>query len=327
MATRAVLVLALPALLMGPHAAGFSEPRSSTPQDQTPARCGRLSSRGLKIVCVDGTRFHWRGVTAFALLEQIAHGRSSDADAYMRWARATGFNLLRVLAMADGLFRLNPGEGRRHMPTLFAIAAKHGLYVEIVALADSASYRMDLGRLREQVAGVGTLAAAQEHVVVQIANEHFHPTQSRVLRDPAVLAELGRLIPAQVLYTESAAAQDTAVVPQGRYITRHLSRSGTPAEMLDRVPLLAMLAVETGKPVVADEPIGAAERAEPGRRLSDFGFFGALGSRTAAGGLAGGTFHCEDCLYARTPGPVQQACARAWIQGVSVSAPSAPRSP
>jgi hypothetical protein len=265
-------------------------------------------------------------VTAFALLEQIAHGQSDDAGAYMRWAHATGFNLVRVLAMADGLFRLTPEEGRLHLPTLFGMAAGNGLYVEIVALADTARYRMDSAGLRGQVAAVATAAGAWENAVVQIANEHYHPTQSRALHDPAALKELGRFIPAKVLHTESAAAQDTAREPQGAYITRHLSRAGSPAEMLDRVRLLGTLALETGKPVVSGEPIGAAERDEPGRRLSDPGFFRTLASRTAAARLAGGTFHCEDCLGARIPGRVQRACAQAWVQGVAVSEPSAPRS-
>jgi hypothetical protein len=266
-------------------------------------------------------------VTAFALLEQIAHGRRGDADVYMRWAQETGFNLVRVLAMADGLFRLPPEEGIRHMPTLFEMAADRGLYVEIVALADTASYRMDPAGLRAQAAAVGRLAAGHSNVVVQIANEHHHPTQSRELHDAAVLAELGRLIPRHVLHTESAAAEDTAAQPQGMYITRHLSRSGSPARTIERVQLLGGLAVEAGKPMVSGEPIGAAERDEPGRRLSDPEFFRELARRTSAAGLAGGTFHCEDGLHARIPGPVQQACARAWVQGASVSAPATPRSP
>jgi hypothetical protein len=181
--------------------------------------------------------------------------------------------------------------------------------------------------LREQVAGVGRIAAGYPNVAVQLANEHYHPTQSRELRDPATLTALARLVPPQVLYTESAAAEDTAPQPQGAYITRHLSRSGSPARMIARVQLLGRLEAETGKPVVNDEPIGAAERDQPGRRLSDPGFFRALASATSAAGLAGGTFHCEDGLLARIPGPVQQACARAWVEGASVSGPSAPRCP
>jgi hypothetical protein len=32
----------------------------------------------------------------------------------------------------------------------------------------------------------------------------------------------------------------------------------------------------------------------------------------------GSTFHCQDCLEARVPGPVQQECARAFIEGTRV---------
>jgi hypothetical protein len=245
----------------------------------------------------------------------------------MRWASETGFNLVRVLAMAEVLFKLTPEDGRRHMTTLVRMAEERGLYVEIVALADTARYGMDLAGLRAQAAAVGEIAAGHPNVVVQVANEHYHPTQSRALHDPATLRELARLIPSPVLCTESAAADDTAMQPQGAYITRHLSRSGSPAEMLERVHLLGRLASTTGKPVVNDEPIGAAERDQPGRRLSDPGFFRDLARQTSAAGLAGGTFHCEDGLFARVPGPVQQACARAWVQGASVSAPSTPRCP
>jgi len=305
---------------------GSSHPPAD-PQPRAPATCGRLTARGTDLLCGDGTNFQWRGVTAFALLEQVAHGRRRDADAYMRWAGATGFNLVRVLAMADVLFKLTPEDGRRHMATLFRMADERGLYVEIVALADTARVGMTASGLREQVAAVGEIAAGHPNVVVQIANEHYHPTQSEELHDPATLRELARLIPSPVLHTESAAADDTAMQPQGAYITRHLSRSGTAARMIARVRLLGSLALETGKPVVNDEPIGAAERDQPGRRLSDPGFFRDLARQTSAAGLAGGTFHCEDGLFARVPGPIQQACARAWVQGASVSAPSTPRFP
>jgi hypothetical protein len=266
-------------------------------------------------------------VTAFALLEQIAHGRRQDADAYLRWARATGFNLVRVLATAKVLFDLPPEEGRRHLDTLFRMAAERGLYVMVVALADTAERGMSPAGLHEQVAAVGAAAAVHPNAVVEIANEHYHPTQTRALHDPGTLRTLAALLPAQVLYTESAAAEDLDVQPQGAFITRHLSRAGTPARMLDRVPLLGKLAMETGKPVVNGEPIGAAERNEPGRRLADPGFFRDLARRTSASGLAGGTFHCQDGMFARVPGPVQQACARAWVQGATVSAPSTSRLP
>ncbi len=70
------------------------------------------------------------------------------------------------------------------MSTLFEMAARRGLYVEIVALADSAHYGMDLAALRRQVSATGGIAAGYPNVVVQVANEHYHPTQSGELHDP-----------------------------------------------------------------------------------------------------------------------------------------------
>jgi hypothetical protein len=286
-----------------------------------------VSARGTSLVCADGSAFRWNGVTAFALLDQLADGRRADADAYLRWARATGFNLVRVLAMADVLFKLFPEEGRRHLDALFTSAAGHGLYVEIVAIADSARLGQSPGDLRNQVAEVGRVAAAHANAIVQIANEHYHPTQVRALHDPAALAALAALIPRPVLYTESASADDTAERPQGMFITRHLSRGGTPADMAARLALLGGLARSTGKPVVNGEPIGAAERPVRGRRLSDPRAFRDLARRTVEAGLAGGTFHCEDGMYARVPGPIQQACARAWVDGMSATSPPTARRP
>jgi hypothetical protein len=319
----------LVALALAPAVLGTVHTRrpDADAQRNAPSSCGRLSTRGTDIVCRDGSRFQWRGVTAFALLEQVAHGRGVDADAYMRWANATGFNLVRVLAMADILFRLTPEEGGRHLPTLLRMAGERGLYVEIVALADTARFELTAEGLREQVRGVGGVAAGHPNAVVQIANEHYHPTQASSLHDAAALRDLARLLPPEVLYTESAAAEDTAREPQGAFITRHLSRSGTPAEMIARVSLLGDLAKATGKPVVNGEPIGAAEQDDPGRRLAAPGFFGDLARGTTAAGLAGGTFHCEDCLRARIPGPLQQEGARRWVEGALLSAPSVPRSP
>ena len=315
------------ALLWACAADALSQQVPSSEPVPLPTVRGRLRIHARDIVYPDGTTFRWRGVTAFALLEQIAHGREADAVAYLRWARDTGFNLVRVLAMADNLFRLAPDEGRQHLPRLLTLAAEHGLYVEIVALADTASYRMTRTGLRAQVSAVGVIAAAHENSVVQVANEHFHPTQTRDVHDPAVLRDLAGLLPPQVLHTESAAAEDTAADPQGQFITQHLSRNGTPISIAARVAELGSLSVRTGKPVVNDEPIGADERSVPGRRLADPDAFRAISRQEREAGLAGGTFHCQDCLYARIPGPVQRACARAWIEGAGVRAPAGRRHP
>ena len=75
---------------------------------------------------------------------------------------------------------------------------------------------------------------------------------------------------------------------------------------------------QTGRFVVDNEPIGAAERAEPDRRDDDPAVFFAQGALSRVLEI-GSTFHCEDCLRARLPGPNQQAAAEAFIAGATVA--------
>src|SRR4029078_7891013 len=69
------------------------------------------------------------------------------------------------------------------------------------------------------------------------------------------------------------------------------------------------------KPVISDEPIGAADTAVTGRRDNDPGRFRASAQAAARAGL-GATFHYEGGLQARLPTGVEQACLRAWLGGL-----------
>ena len=74
------------------------------------------------------------------------------------------------------------------------------------------------------------------------------------------------------------------------------------------------MSARLNKPVVSDEPIGAAEADQAGRRSANPAeFFG-------QGVLArvfefGATMHMESGLHATLPGPIERACARAFIEG------------
>lgn len=68
-------------------------------------------------------------------------------------------------------------------------------------------------------------------------------------------------------------------------------------------------------PVVHNEPIGAAEVDVPGRRSTNPRLFESLALSSIALGN-GATFHCEDALYGRLLGPVQQQCARAFYNAL-----------
>ena len=84
-------------------------------------------------------RFEWRGITAFRLLEQIAHGGEAEGIAYLDWAGARKVTIVRVLTMAkhlaaragsvDAAFRLamarEPTAAER--TALQAYAREHGL--------------------------------------------------------------------------------------------------------------------------------------------------------------------------------------------------------
>ena len=65
------------------------------------------------------------------------------------------------------------------------------------------------------------------------------------------------------------------------------------------------------KPVVSDEPMGAGERFEPGRRDDDSARFRAAALLTRFVGL-GATFHYQEGLSAAIPTGRQLQCFKAW---------------
>lgn len=257
----------------------------------------------------------WRGVTAFALLDQLADGREREAAAFLRWAADRGFNGVRVLGMAHHLFRLSPGEGVEAIPRLLRLAAEHGLVVELVVFADTRAFRLDYGAHVDRVARA---VSGARNVIIELANENDHPTQDPRLTEPARLRALRERLPADIPVSLGSLHGGDLRVDRyglGDYVTVHPSRSGSVWRHVGLAAELARLARESGRPVINDEPIGAAERPVRGRRSNDPSVFLGLG---VAGRMAGvpTTFHCEDCLLARRPGPVQDACATAFIEGV-----------
>ena len=276
------------------------------------ARCGAA-------LCAGERRFDWNGVTAFALADLVAEGRLADARAFVSWARATGFTILRVLAMlpSGGWMNLSPEDGRRALPAVFEMARAEGLYVQVVALANtnerSGRFRTD-AFLRAQVGETARLCADAGNCVLEFANEPYHGSQA-ALDDPARMRMLALEVPGGLPVAWGATERDDSPrMSGGDFVVVHLARSGRWWDRVSRASDLARLSLAVGKFVVDNEPIGAAERAEPNRRESNPDAFLAQGiaARLAA---AGATFHCEDCLLARVPGPVQQRCATAFMEG------------
>ena len=262
--------------------------------------------------------FQWRGISAFRLLEQVAHGKASDADAYLTWASSQKLTVVRVLAMAHHLFQLHPDEGRAALPGLLEMAARRGLYVEIVALADTEAITVDFDA---HVRAIGEIAAKYPNTVVEIANEPGHQTQHAGLHKADRVEKLASLIPEPVPVALGSVEYGDGFAA-GDYVTTHLPRDpgedgwghvrslATGAELIERWK----------KPVISDEPIGAAEKYVRGRRDNDPARFRAAALLTRLTGM-GATFHYEGGLQATIPAAEELACFNAWNEAWTLLPP------
>ncbi len=273
-----------------------------------PEGSGRLRIDGTLFVNADGSRFHWRGITAFRLVEMAANGREVDAAAYLDWAAQNGVSVVRVLTMARHLFELAPADGLRGLPRLLELAGHRGIHVEVVALADTREF--ETAALEAHVAAVGRIAAAHPNALVEIANEPFHPTQHASLHDRTTLDRLARLVPAEVVTAFGSDAPESS--GGGDYVTVHMPR-GEGWAHVRALSQGAALVRQYGRPVVSDEPIGVAAEAAGGRRDNSPERLRAAALLTRMTGMHA-TFHYEGGLQARVPEGVELACFNAWME-------------
>jgi hypothetical protein len=272
---------------------------------------GHLKVSGTRFLKPDGSVFDWRGITAFRLLEFVAHGREAQADAYLAWAASKKLTVVRVFAMTDGLFQLPPADGLKALPRLFEIARRHGVFVEIVAMTGTTVMKIDMPR---HVKAIGEICARHPNAILELANEPGHPTQAAALHDAAYMQSLAQFVPKQVPVALGSVEYGDGFAA-GTYVTWHAPRSGKggwPAEIAHG----AALVTRFKKPVINDEPIGAADIAIPGRRDNDPARFRQAAAASRRAGL-GATFHYEGGLQASLPSKIEMACLDAWMAGLS----------
>jgi len=265
----------------------------------------------------DGRPFEWRGITAFRLAEQIAHGHEAEAVAFLDWARDRKLTLVRALVMAKHLFELDHAAGIAALPRLLQLAAERGLYVEVVIFADTAGVPLDRPAV---VKAAGVVAAGHANAVIEIANEPWHPTQDPALHDPSIVRQLADLVPREVPVALGA-IEGGDEYAAGRYATWHAPRADEPAGWGHVLALAegAALVSKWQKPVISDEPIGAAEKHVAGRRDNEPRRFAAAAVLTRLAGL-GATFHYEGGLQARIPAGPELECFTAWSRALDALA-------
>ncbi len=274
-----------------------------------PAADTHLRVRGTTFVRADGSVFEWRGISAFRLLEFVAHGREAAADGYLRWAAGKKLNVVRVFAMADGIFQLSPADGERALPRLLEIARRHGIYVEVVAFTGTSVIKVDRPAF---VRAIGAICARHPNALLELANEPGHPTQAAEMHDPAHLQSMLTLVPSQVPVALGSVEYHDGFAA-GAYVTWHSPRGrGWARQVEEGTALLRKFA----KPVINDEPIGAADVAVPGRRDNDPAHFLAAARTMRRAGL-GATFHYDGGIQTRLPTKGEMACLDAWLAGLS----------
>jgi hypothetical protein len=270
---------------------------------------GHLRVSGTRFLKPDGSVFHWRGISAFRLLEFVAHGREKDADAYLRWAASKRLNVVRVFAMADGIFQLAPEDGLRALPRLLEIARTHGIFVEVVAFTGTSVIKTDRAAF---VKAIGAICARHPNALLELANEPGHPTQAKEMHDPAHLQSLLPLVPKEVPVALGSVEYHDGFAA-GTYVTWHSPRGG---DWVKKVAEGAALLEKFRKPVINDEPIGAADKPEPGRRDNDPARFRAAAAAMRRAGL-GATFHYDGGIQTRLPTKIETACLDAWLARLS----------
>jgi hypothetical protein len=267
-----------------------------------------LRISGTRFLNHDGSVFQWRGISAFRLLEFVAHGREAEAEAYLRWAASKTLTVVRVFAMADGIFQLSPEEGLKALPRLLEIARRHGLYVEVVAFTGTSVIKVDRAAF---VKSIATICARHPNALLELANEPGHPTQAAEMHEPAHLQSLLPLVPKEVPVALGSVEYHDGFAA-GRYVTWHSPRG---SDWVRQVEEGVALLRKFKKPVINDEPIGAADAVVPGRRDNDPARFRAAARAMRRAGI-GATFHYDGGIQTRLPTKVESACLDAWLEGL-----------
>jgi hypothetical protein len=298
--------------------AGSAEPATASSRSQSPDVHFPVKVDGTGFVDSAGRPFRWSGITAFRLLEMMARGREREAVAYLDWAASEQLTVVRVLTMAKHLFELRPEDGRNALPRLLDLARERGLAVEVVALADTKEYAFDLeGHVRH----VGRISLEKGNAFVEIANEPGHPTQNPRLHDPMEVRRLATLVPPPVVMAFGSAEYAPGYAA-GDYATFHFPREAGWGHVVG-LARGASLITDWKKPVINDEPIGAAAEYQEGRRDNVPERFAAAAALTTLAGM-GGTFHYEGGLQGRIPQGREAACLAAWQMASALVSNAAP---
>jgi len=258
-----------------------------------------------------GQCWQWRGFTDFLLLYRYL--TNVDLDPFLTERIGLGANVLRVLSMV-GWDECQPPFYPQNFPDYYTklrqfvdLLAEFQIRVELTVFADAQIVMPDSNQRKQHLQQVISTLQGCWNVFIEIANEPFKnlPGGDQEAIDLAQTAQGHGLLVASGEYSSWPPA------PTADYGTTHCDRSEDwPRKCKD----LKDRCDESGKtPWIGDEPMGAAEVSDPGRRDADPDDHAWYASGSQMFG-PGATFHCDDGIHSRTPiGPQQTECAKAFF--------------
>ena len=262
----------------------------------------------------NGDCWQWRGFTDFLLFYRFLCG--IDITPFLTERISLGANILRVFSMVGWdecqppFYPQNWGDAYyaklREFADRLALAK---LRLELTVFADAGLVMPDATERKDHLRRCLTALSGCWNVVIEIGNETFKT--SNLPGGDAEAIDLAHAAQGHGFLIASGEYDSWPPDPTADYGTSHCDRTTDwPRKCKD----LKDRCDESGQtPWIGDEPMGANEVYEPGRRDTDPDNFAWYASGSQMFG-PGATFHCEDGIHSRTPiGSTQAACARAFF--------------
>lgn len=272
----------------------------------------------------DEVEFRWKGITDFLLFPRYLGGENIEPILDDRVS--VGANTLRTFGMlasfgnpnsspADGLIHFYPQEHPDYFDKARAFAdllRSKGLRVEFVAFADAQIVMPNQG---DQLAHWQHLTFAlgdKPNVFLQVVNQ---AKKNGV--DPTVFPNPHDAFTNLLASRDSGMESDNPPPPNGFAYSAYTSSRDDVKWFTEQGSSMFYLLYGWGpgqpwqgtlQASILDEPLGAAETNQPGRRSNDPYRFKQLARSLVWGN--GATFHCDDCIQSQPLGPIQRAAAR-----------------
>ncbi len=254
---------------------------------------------------VNGQPWPWAMMTGFCDYALLLRGQQGQLEDVLGQAREFGAKGRRILLEMHFITHFYPYEYGddfyARLPELIALENRYGMVPEVVIYADEQIIKAGRTHWDRSTQALRGLANVTEH-----ANEWTKNGGGAI--DPMAFP---RFVDGLIFSRGSDTAEAPIVQPPGNYATFRERRDQWKCIGRGYKADEACWDFGFDVPFVFNEPLGAAEVDQPGRRSNNPVVFEALAAQYKAVG-AYSTFHCEAGLTSAPLGPRQMDCARAF---------------